>query len=254
MKKNKIKQMVKEGKNVIGCFSVTNSQANIEVLAAAGYDFVVIDTEHFMMNPETIEHMVTACESAGIASLVRVQENVDLICRALDCGADGIIVPHVNTREEAELIVETAKYLPQGKRGVCNPRAVLYGVNGIESMQEYYKEANEETMVICQIETKTGVENMEEIVKVEGIDSLFVGPMDLSNTLGIVGQFDHPELKKYIDKALQIGKENNMPMSIMTFNGESTNEFLEKGFQIIAMGCDAIFLMQTATDEMKKVR
>ena len=82
-----------------------------------------------------------------------------IICRALDCGAQGIIAPHINTKEEAEKVVETAKYTPMGKRSVCNPRSVSYGVNGVESMQNYYKEVNKETMIICQIETKTTVEN-----------------------------------------------------------------------------------------------
>ncbi len=254
MRKNKVKQMLKEGKNVVGTFVITPSRAVIEIFAAAGYDFVVIDAEHFMKNPETIEQMVTACEAVGITPFVRVQENVDLISRALDCGAMGIIAPHINTAEEAKEVVDTAKYLPMGNRGVCNPRAVTYGVNGVESMQNYYKEANEETMIIIQIETKTAVENMEEIAKVEGIDSFFIGPMDLSNTLGIVGEFDHPKLKEYTDRALKIGQDNNIPMSIMAFEGDSTNEFLEQGFQMIALGCDTIFLMQTAVEEMEKVK
>ncbi|MFW6421591.1 MAG: HpcH/HpaI aldolase family protein [Candidatus Bipolaricaulota bacterium] len=253
MRQNKVKRKLRDDQQVIGSFVVSDSRANIEVLAAAGYEFVVIDTEHFMKNPETIEHMVTTCEAVGITPFVRVQEDPSLISRALDCGAMGIIAPHVDTPEEARRVVDEAKYLPTGKRGACNPRAVTYGVNGIQSMVDFYRESNEETMVICQIETKTAVDNVEEIIQVEGIDSLFVGPVDLSNALGITGQFDHPKLKEQIDIVLETGLKNDMPVSTIAFDSQSANEFIEQGFQLIALAADSILLMRSAAEELSQV-
>jgi 4-hydroxy-2-oxoheptanedioate aldolase len=254
MRKNKAKELLKEGKPAIGTFVVSGSRAALEVIAAAGFDFVVIDAEHFMINPETIEQMVTAAEAAGITAFVRVQENVNLVARALDCGAMGVVAPMIETREQAELLVQTAKYLPVGRKGVCNPRAISYGAKGIDTMVKFYKDYNDEIMLIAQIETKKAVDNITEIVKVKGIDSLFIGPFDLSQTLGVVGQFDNPLLNEHIDKALEVGKKNNMPMTILSFDGDSTNKWLDKGFKGIVMACDMMFLMGAATQELAKVK
>lgn len=254
MRTNKVKQLLKEGKPAIGTFVVSASRAVVEVLAAAGYDFIIIDAEHFMINQETIEQMITSAEAAGITAFVRVQENVNLVARALDCGAMGIVAPMIETREQAQLLVETAKYRPIGKKGVCNPRGATYGVKGIDDMVNFFKKSNEETMIIAQIETKTAVENVEEIAKVKGIDALFVGPVDLSQSLGITGQFDHPLLNEYIDRALAGGKKHNMPMTMLSFDGEGSNKWLDKGFKMIVMGCDMMFLMGSAAQELGKVK
>jgi 2-keto-3-deoxy-L-rhamnonate aldolase RhmA len=254
MRRNRVKELLKEGKPAIGTFLVSNSRAVLEVLAAAGLDFVIIDAEHFMLNPETIEQLVTAAEAAGITPFVRVQENVNLVARALDCGAMGIVAPMIETREQAELLVETAKYLPVGRKGVCNPRAIAYGVKGIDTMVKFYKEYNDEIIVMAQIETKKSVDNAEEIARVKGIDALMVGPMDMSQSLGIVGQFDSPVLNENIDKALATGKKYKMPMAILSFDGESSNKWLDKGFNMIVLGADVFFLMNNVVSELSKIK
>ncbi|MCD6574467.1 4-hydroxy-2-oxovalerate aldolase [Candidatus Aerophobetes bacterium] len=254
MRRNKVKQMLKAGKPVVGTFMVSRSVAALEVLAVAGFDFVIIDAEHFMKNPETIEHLIIASEAAGITPFVRVQENVYLIDRVLSAGARGVMVPMVNTREMAQAVVDVARYSPIGKRGVCNPRAVSYGVKGLEDMKAYYREENEDIMILAQIETAEGVKNFPEIVKVKGIDTFFIGPMDLSHSLGITGEFDNPLLKEHIDKVFELGKKANIPIGIMAFNAEETNEYIKKGFDLIAMGCDMMFLAQSAMEEMAKIK
>lgn len=253
MRKNRVKEMLKMGKPVVGTFMVSRSVAVLEVLAVAGFDFVIIDAEHFMKNPETIEHLIIASEAAGITPFVRVQENVHLIDRALSTGARGVMAPMVNTKEIAQAAVDTAKYAPIGKRGVCNPRAVSYGAKGLEDMVAYFKEENNNIMILAQIETAEAVKNFPEILKVKGIDTCFIGPVDLSHSLGITGEFDNPLQKEYIEKALELGKKANMPMSIMSFNAQETNEYISKGFSLFAMGCDMMYLAQSATEEMAKV-
>ena len=165
LRKNKVKEILKEGKKAVGTFCVSNSRAVIETLAASGLDYVLIDTEHFMTNPETIEQMITAAEAAGVTPFVRVQENIDLIDRCVSAGARGVMVPMINTKEQAQEAVNAIKYAPIGKRGVCNPRAVTYGAKGLEDMLNFYKSENDEVMCILQMETEEAYKNLSEIIK-----------------------------------------------------------------------------------------
>jgi len=254
MRKNKVREMLKKGKPVVGTFMVSASRAVLEVLAVCGFDFVLIDTEHFMVNPETIEQLITAAESAGVTPFVRVQENVNLIDRALSAGARGIMVPMCNTKEIAQAAVDVAKYAPLGKRGVCNPRAVSYGAKGLEDMQAYYREENDNVLLIAQIETAQAVDNLPEILKVKGIDSYFIGPVDLSHSLGKTAQFDAPLVQKYIDKAFQLGKGAKIPMSTISFNAEQSNEFFKKGYSMLTMAWDMMFLAEAARGELAKIK
>ena len=254
VRKNKVKQMISEGKPVVGTFMVSASRAVVEVLAVAGFDFVVIDAEHFLINPETIEQLITAAEAAGITPFVRVQENVNLIDRALSAGARGLVVPMVNTKEIAQAAIDAAKYAPIGKRGVCNPRAVTYGAKGFEDMKAYYKEENDNIMIIAQIETVEAVENFPEILTVKGIDSCFIGPVDLSHSLGITLELDSPLLKEYVDKAFELGKKAGMPMSILSISAQETNEYIKRGLLLIVMLGDTMFLAQAAMGELAKIK
>lgn len=254
VRRNKVKEMLKQGKPVVGTFMVSASRAVLEVLAVSGFDFVLIDTEHFMVNPETIEQLITAAESAGVTPFVRVQENVNLIDRALSAGARGIMMPMCNTKEVAQAAVDVAKYAPFGKRGVCNPRAVSYGAKGLEDMLAYYRDENENILLIAQIETAQGVDNLPEILTVKGIDSYFIGPIDLSHSLGKTGEFDDPLVQEYIDKAFQLGREANIPMSTLSFNAEQSNEFFKKGYAMVSMACDMMFLAEAAMGELAKIK
>ena len=246
--------MLKEGKPVVGTFMVSGSRAVLEVLAAAGFDFVLIDAEHFMINPETIEQLITAAEAAGVTPFVRVQENVNLIDRAVSAGARGIMVPMCNTKEMAQAAVDVAKYAPIGKRGVCNPRAVTYGAKGLEDMLAFVKEENDNIMILAQIETAQAVDNFPEILTVEGIDCCFIGPVDLSHSLGSTLEFDNPEYKDYLETAFELGKKANMPMGILSFDAEQTNEYFKKGYVLVSMAGDMMYLAQATMGEMAKIQ
>ena len=253
MRKNKVKKIIKAGKSAVGTFLLSRSIANLEILAMAGFDFVVIDTEHFMKNPETIEHLIITAEATGIVPFVRIQENVNLIERVLSAGARGIVVPMCNTMEVAQAAVDNGKYVPAGKRGVCNTRAVTYGATGFEDMVSFFRTENENIMIIAQIETLEAVNNLPDIMAVNGIDACFVGPLDLSHSLGITCEFDNPILEGHIQQILKQGKKAKMPMGILSFNAEAVNRRLAQGFSFVAMSCDTLFLAQAAAGEMKKV-
>ena len=253
-RRNNVKEMIKQGKKAVGTFCVSNSRAVIETLAASGLDYVLIDTEHFMTNPETIEQMITAAEAAGVTPFVRVQENVNLIDRCVSAGARGVMVPMVNTKEQAQEAVNVIKYAPVGKRGVCNPRAITYGAKGLESMLDFYKTENDNIMCILQMETYESYQNLPEILEVEGIDSIFVGRMDLTNSMGIAGQFDDPRVVEIVEKTLKMGKEKGLSMGMITFDGEDTNKFFNMGYDWVGMAGDMMLLAMATQSELAKVK
>lgn len=254
MRTNKVKEMMKEGKKVVGTFCVSNSRAVIETLAASGMDYILIDTEHFMTNPETIEQMITAAEAAGVTPFVRVQENINMIDRCVSAGARGVMVPMVNNKKQAQEAVNAIKYAPVGKRGVCNPRAVTYGARGFEDMQNFYNTENDKVMCILQMETFESFQNLPEILEVKGIDSIFIGRFDLTHSMGILGQFDDPRVVDIVEKTLKLGKEKGLSMGIITFDGEDTNKFFKMGYDWVGMAGDMMLLAMAAQAEIAKIK
>jgi len=254
MRTNKVKEMIKEGKKAVGTFCVSNSRAVIETLAASGMDYVLIDTEHFMTNPETIEQMITAAEAAGVTPFVRVQENINLIDRCASAGARGVMVPMVNNKKQAQEAVNAIKYAPVGKRGVCNPRAVTYGARGFDDMQNFYNTENDKVMCILQMETFESFQNLPEILEVKGIDSIFVGRFDLTHSMGILGQFDNPKVVDIVEKTLKMGKEKGLSMGIITFDGEDTSKFFKMGYDWVGMAGDMMLLAMATQSELAKVK
>jgi len=171
----------------------------VELLGHLGFDAVFLDTEHGPGGWEDIEHMVRAAELSGMTPIVRVQDNdPSTITRALDRGAGGIQVPHVNTRAEAEAAVRRAKFHPLGVRGWGAGRAAL-GV----PLADFARHANEETMVVAMIEEAEALENLDDILTVDHLDVFFVAPGDLAQSLGYPGQVDHPRGQAAIDDALR---------------------------------------------------
>jgi len=251
---NKVKTMLQKGQRVVGTFCVSHSPVVFETLAACGMDYLIIDTEHFMANSETIEHLITVAEAMGVTPFVRVQENVNLVNRCVSAGARGVIVPMVNTREQAQEAVNAMKYAPLGKRGVCNPRAATYGAMGMESLLNFYKTENENLMCIVMLETKEAYNNLPDILTVRGLDSILVGRTDLTHSLGITGQFNHPKVKKIIKDTLKKGKEAGLYMGIYTFDGDDSNSFFDMGFDWVGMGGDMMFLSMAAKNELSKIR
>jgi len=254
VRKNKVKEIMGKGGKVVGTFCVSNSRAVIETLAASGMDYTLIDTEHFMTNPETIEQMITAAEAAGVTPFVRVQENVHLIDRCVSAGARGVMVPMVNTKEQAQEAIDTIKYAPIGRRGVCNPRAVTYGAKGLDNMLNFYKTENDNVMCILQMETEESYKNLPKILEVKGIDSIFVGRFDLTHSMGITGQFDDPRVVEMVEKTLKMGKEKGLYMGIITLDGEDTNKFFQMGYDWVCMAGDMMLLAMAAQSEMAKIK
>ena len=194
MQKNITKTKLKAGETVFGCFVRYPDPGLIEFLGYQGWDFLVFDAEHGTVEPRDCENMTRAAELRGVTPIIRVTTNWQpIILRFLDTGAQGLLVPWVQSAAEAEAAVRSVKYQPQGIRGLAGVRAADYGQT--LSLGEYVEQANAETLVVLQIETAQAIEQLPEILKVEGIDVIFIGPSDLSQSLGLPGQAQHPTVQ-----------------------------------------------------------
>lgn len=230
---NKIKtKMQKEA--VLGVFQGFNAPNMVEIIGYAGLDFIVFDSEHGYMSPETMENMVRAAECSGLTPFIRVPQNErQYILRALDIGAMGVHVPMVDTREDAEKAVYHAKYYPRGGRGLAfSQRSTRYGV-GVDKRQ-YLEESNRETMVMVHLETRKAIESLPRILEVEDIDILFIGPTDLAQSLGYYGDPSHEEVQEMITKALGLIIEAGKVPGVFIGNIASASKWVKLGAKYIA--------------------
>ena len=201
MRPNKVKRLIRSGEKVFGILQGFNSPTFVELCALAGLDFVMFDCEHGAMSVESVEGMVRAAEAFDITPLARVPHNEpSTILRFLDAGVMGVMVPHIETAADAAAIVQAAKYPPVGERGLGPARAGDYLARG--KVTDYIDMANEETLVIALVESRRGVENVEEIAAVPGVDIVQLGPSDLSMSMGHYGNPGHPEVQAAIDRVV----------------------------------------------------
>jgi 4-hydroxy-2-oxoheptanedioate aldolase len=232
MKKNLLKEKLQKGGVAAGVIMQDPAVQVVEVLGLLGFDWLFIDCEHGPMNVEDVGRLVMAAELRGITPLVRVPQNLpEIILRYLDVGAMGIIIPGVETAEEAQKAVSAAKYPPQGVRGLAGVRGADFGLSG--PLGDYVKIANRETMVLAVVETRKGVENIEGILETEGIDGVSIGNNDLSQSLGVPGQTNHPLVLEAIDKILAVAKKKGKPIGGVVRGGETPKQYIEKGYQML---------------------
>jgi 4-hydroxy-2-oxoheptanedioate aldolase len=203
MRTNTLKQKLREGKPAFGVMITFPAPPVVEMLGYMGFDWVLIDNEHGSITVDTAEDMIRAGELSGIAPIVRpVANRPEVIAPFLDRGAWGVQIPHVNTRAEAEAAVAACKYFPDGQRGMFSGgRPAEYGIGG--STQEYVKSANANTLVCLMLEEVEAIDNLAEIATVKGIDVLFIGSGDLSQSMGYPGQPTHPEVQAVMEKGVK---------------------------------------------------
>ena len=243
----KIKDKLNSGKVSIGSWMSMAHPSIAEILAMAGYDWVVIETEHTAIDVSEVLRLIIAIEQRGSIPLVRLAWNDPIQAKAvLDSGAAGIIVPMVNTKAEAELAVKMTKYPPMGFRGVGLARDQGYGVH----FDEYVNCANVDTLLLLQIEHIDAVNNIEEILSVPGIDGTYIGPYDLSMSLGIPGQLNHPDVIKAKNKVLEATLKKGLVAGIHCVHSDTaytdSKLAIQQGYRFIAIGTDILFLGNSA--------
>ncbi|MDO6761216.1 aldolase/citrate lyase family protein [Tamlana sp. 2_MG-2023] len=224
-------------KFVVGPFMKVSDPALVEIAAFSGFDFVILDLEHGPNSIETIQGHVRAAQAKNIIPVIRVPEiNENVISKALDIGADYVQVPQIETAEDARRVVKAAKFYPEGARGVCRyVRAADYVAMPKE---QYFGHANKATGVIIHIEGNIAFKNIDEILKVDGVDIIFIGPYDMSQSCGVPGQVDHPkvisQMKEIVDKAASLGKV----VGTFVESPESAKQWIDLGVKYIAYAVD----------------
>lgn len=234
---------------LIGTIVSVGSTEVVEVLAACGFDWLFIDAEHAPLSPAVVQQMVMA--AGTVPCVVRLPANDEVfIKQALDAGAAGIIVPLVNSAAEAASVVRRAKYPPQGMRGVGTSRALGFGYG----IADYFAKANSETVVFVQAEHVEAVRAIDEIVAVPDLDGIFVGPFDLSASMGKPGQVNDPEVVAAIGKVGTAARGAGLPVGFFGVTPDGVAPWLERGFSLVACGVDLMLLGAKAREIVAALR
>lgn len=252
MKKHILKKKLKNREITIGSWVTIGHQAIVEIFAQAGFEWLVVDLEHTTIDFNMAQILISTIQSFNMAALVRVSKNEEVIIkRVLDAGANGIIVPMINSKEDAEQAVQHVKYPPRGKRGVGLNRAQKYGFG----FEEYKKWLDEEVIIIAQIEHIDGVNNIDKIISVSEIDGVIIGPYDLSGSLGYPGEYERVEVKKALFNVERkcINKKKALGFHVIDPDYTRVKEKIDLGYCFIAFSTDFLFLGKNATDQMDRI-
>jgi len=250
MKKNTVKEKLVAGKPSVGTWLSLASPISAEYMAHAGFDWLVVDTEHSPIGFETTVQCFQVICTTDTIPMARVAWNDPMLMkRLLDAGAMGLVVPMVNSAEEAEKAVKSMKYPPEGFRSLGGGRAGLYG-------SDYMSWANDEIAVIVQIEHIDAVNKADEILSVKGVDACFIGPNDLAGSMGLKPDIHcrHPEHEKAVMRVLETAKKVGKPAGIHCVTVEAVNRRIDQGFQFIAMSSDAGLLRESAARVVSEIR
>ena len=247
------KQKLKSNKVSIGSWITIGHYSVIEIMASAHFDWLAIDMEHSAITLDKAQELIMAIQAQNIEALVRVGKNDELLIkRVMDAGANGVIVPMICNKEDAEYAVASVRYPPEGKRGVGLSRAQKYGLG----FNEYKEWVNSKSVIIAQIEHEDAVQNIEEIIKVNGIDGIIIGPYDLSASLGIPGELNSPLLTESLMIVEKVCKEVGFPLGYHVINPEFQDVLkkINAGYTFIGFSLDFFFLGNKVRFEMKGLK
>lgn len=248
-----LKEKLTHNKLTIGSWVTIGHHSIVEIMATAGFDWLTIDMEHSVITLEKTQELIMAIQSKGVTALVRVGSNDELMIKqVMDAGADGIIIPMVCTKADAERAVKAVKYPPMGIRGVGLARAQNYGIG----FEEYKNWLKKESVIIAQIEHKDAVKNIKDIISVDGIDGVIIGPYDMSASYGIPGELDSPILLDALKKVEAACGEANFPIGyhVIKPNHTEIKDKINLGYTFLGFSLDFFFLGDKARDEMEKIK
>ena len=254
MRENKVKGMLQAGQVPVGTNIFEFRTTGIaRIAAAAGVDFLMFDLEHTGWSMETIRMLLATARAVDAPPFVRVPATqYHFMARALDLGAMGIMVPMVETEEQARSLIEFSKYPPDGRRGTCFAVAHDDYLDG--DIAEKMRSANREVLLIAQIETARGLENVEKIAAVDGIDVLWIGHFDLTTSMGIPGQFQSPRYLEAVDRVIAASKRHRKSVGIMVSSPEQGEQAVLQGFRILLYWADLWIYRQALSQGVKGLR
>lgn len=257
MKKNTLKEIWDRGEAVINGWCSIPSSFSTEIMAHQGFDSITIDMQHGLVDYQVGVTMLQAISTTGVIPLTRIPWNDPArLMKILDAGSYGVICPMINNKEEAESLVKACKYPPWGFRSFGPIRAKYSSGGAIHGGGDYHNFANEETLVIPQIETREAIKNLDEILSTPGIGAIYIGPSDLSMALGKEprkGQSD-PEVVEAKKEILKKAKQHGVPAGIHTNSVDVAVEMIKQGFQLVSLQSDDRFLMSRAKQEVDAVK
>ena len=245
-----LRERLRQGELVLGTILSLNSPDVAEILSQIGFDWLFIDAEHSTLDPHHLQAIFQATGDS-IPCVVRIPALDEIVVKkTLDAGAAGVLVPQVHNAEQAEQLVRWGRYYPAGSRGLGFGRAQGYGLK----VGEYLETANEDIVLSVQAESAEAVKNIEAIVKVEGLDAVLVGPYDLSASMGLPGQINHPDVKTAIQRVADVCKGVGMPVGIFGLTAEAVQPYIDLGFRFIVAGVDTVMLGNAAGNLLKQLR
>lgn len=251
---NSLKRKLQNGEKPLGTFFASGSAAMMECLGRTGLDFVVIDNEHAPMEAETTADLIRVAELTGLCPLARVREiSRPAVLKLLDVGAQGLIVPNVQSVEDVKSLISYAKYYPLGERGFCPTRKDGWGYDVPGSISEVMAHFNEETLLIPQCETMGALESIEEIVALDGVDGIFVGPFDLSISMGIPGQFQSDAFQAALTRILSACHAAGKFCLFFGGSKEAVEAGYARGFDAMAYGIDTMLFIRQLRDAFAAV-
>lgn len=235
---NPVRQKLEEGGLILCAMLRLPNPSAAEIMAMSGIDMICIDNEHYPFSVETVERIARAAQIHGAGVFIRVPNDEPArIAQMLDCGLQGIKIPHVETGEQARAIVNAVKYAPAGRRGFCPiTRAAAYGLDLPPA--EYTEDANRDTVIAIMVETKAGLENLDDILAVPGIDIIAIGPSDVAASYGLPGQVDHPEVRAAIEEGQRKIIASGKTLCSLAKNGEDVKRSLTSGVRMVQVGSD----------------
>jgi 2-keto-3-deoxy-L-rhamnonate aldolase RhmA len=239
-----LKKRVAAGENALGTMIVEFENPNIvRILHTCGFDYLIIDCEHGGFSYTTVSNMIAAAKGLDIDVIVRIPTIArECILKFMDMGADGLLIPMVSSAEDIRKVIEYSKYKPLGNRGVSVTRA--HSGYHIENMKDYMQQANDETMILAQIETVQGLDNLDEILDQAGLDGVIIGPNDLSQDMNIVNQYTHPLMEAAIQKTIENARLKGRCSGIISSNIELLQHASSQGMQVLSWNSEVGMMMK----------
>lgn len=248
---NKLKALVDSGRPAIGTWIGFTDPYSVEVVADAGFDWLLIDTEHFPISRESLRTIFIALKGSPSVPVVRLPSNSpDHFQTALDLGAEGVVVPMVSSRQDAEQAVTFCRYPPLGTRGFSPTRASRY----FQDLEQYAKSANGQISLIVQIETPQAVTNIDEILSTDGIDGIFIGPSDLASFMNMAARTNHPDVERVVDRLIRSACARGMPFGLPTWTPEECLSYVKRGARLLTLGSDLHYLATSARSGLSGIR